>query len=153
MDEEHVVLRTYGSVWNIERKIYHIEGLKLLVPLATNEVIYIIVSLIVSIFLIKVVPFYNRLNWIIKFVIVPYGLMKFLTKQKLDGKYPHKFFVDYMIYRLGPKKIDRFQSFSSKRVKFYGDIICQEYDVINKTDEIMTKKGGKKKIWNRFCFR
>ncbi len=108
-EERTIILRTYNTVWKIDRKIYSIEGLKLLFPISINEILYLGVSILISYLLIKFIPFYNKLHFVIKYVVVPFGLMKFLTNQKLDGKLPHKFFYDYIMYKIQPKKYDRFK--------------------------------------------
>lgn len=149
-DKDYVVLRTYNTVWKIDRKIYSIEGLKLLFPVSINDILYFAVSVFISILLVKFLPFYNKLNYIIKYVIVPYCLMKFLTKQKLDGKLPHKFFLDYLIYLIEPKKYCRFSPINDekKKIKFSSLIIFRNKKILNKTDLIIKKSKTKRK-WGK----
>lgn len=139
-EHEEIILRTYNKVWKIDRKIYSIEGLKLLFPISTNEAIYFIVSMTLSILLTKIIPFYNNLNGVLKYGAVPYGLMKFLTKQKLDGKLPHKFFYDYLMYLIMPKQYERFKPIDSyKLCKFATPIVYRQPKVIDKTEMIINK--------------
>ena len=147
-EERTIILRTYNTVWKIDRKIYSIEGLKLLFPISINEILYLGVSILISYLLIKFIPFYNKLHFVIKYVVVPFGLMKFLTKQKLDGKLPHKFFYDYIMYKIQPKKYDRFKPIDEtiKNIEFGSNITFRKNIYINETEELIknNKRKGKK---------
>lgn len=146
-EDKYVILRTYSKAWKIDRRIYSIEGVKLWFPISTTNAFYFSISMVTSIVLINIVPFYNNLNWIIKFGLVPYLLMKFLTKQKLDGKPPHKFFIDYLVYYFGPKKYNRFSSISTyhKVIKFKKNIPYRSLQAVDKTDMVLKKNKG----WRR----
>src|SRR5690554_6892224 len=109
-EKNYVILRTYKNVWKFERQIYSIEGIKLLFPVRPNELLYFIISLISTGLMLRFFSFMQKLPWIFKYVGIPYGMMKFLTKQKLDGKLPHKFFLDYIVYKLSPKEFVRFKA-------------------------------------------
>lgn len=146
-EKDYLILRTYNTVWKIDRKIYSVEGFKLLIPLSANEALYAAVSIGISILLVKVIPFYKNLHFFIKFGVVPFGLMKFLTKQKLDGKLPHKFFMDYVMYIVQPKRYSRFYPIDSdEKVKFETNITFRQRGIVNKTNSILVKEN--KKIWN-----
>ncbi|MGE5629650.1 MAG: TcpE family conjugal transfer membrane protein [Caulobacteraceae bacterium] len=149
-EKDYVILRTYKSVWRIDQKIYSIEGLKLLFPVSPNEVLYFTVSVAISILMIKLIPLYGNLHFVIKYVMVPYGIMKFLTKQKLDGKMPHKFFVDFIIYKLNPKKYYHFRPYEAgKKIKFLSPIIFRTDKIVNKTKLAINagRQVGGKKAW------
>ena len=144
MDErKEVILRTYKNVWKFEREIYSIEGIKLLLPVKPNEVLYFIISVVISMFLVKLIPFMDRVNFVVKYGLIPFGIMKFLTKQKLDGKLPHKFFIDFIIYKLSPKKLERFRPIeeSKKPIRFTTSVVCRLTAFFNKTEEAMDKKA------------
>lgn len=146
-NKDYVILRTYNSVWYFEHKIYSIENIKLLFPVNPDEVLYFAVSVGITMLLLKVLPFLDRIPFVIKYGAIPYGLMKFFTKQKLDGKLPHKFFIDYVIFVLSPKKSARFLEIEEyKDIKFITPIVMRDIEIVNKTEEAlkMHKKGGKK---------
>lgn len=140
-NKEPIILRTYSSVWKIENKIYSIDTIKLLFPVKPSELIYFFLSLLINYFLLKLLPFLDGIPFIFKWVVVPYLLMKFLTKQKLDGKLPHKFFIDYMIFKLGPKKFSKFQPVEEyKKIKFTTLTGKRDKKIINKTEEALKEK-------------
>ncbi len=140
MDEKnYVILRTYKNVWKFERQIYSLEGIKLLFPVKPNEVLYFTVSLGITILLVKIIPFMNNIPWVFKFVLLPYGIMKFLTKQKLDGKLPHKFFLDAIVYKLSTKRFERHRPISEarKHIKFVTPTSYQTTVLVDKTEEAL----------------
>ena len=94
---EFTVLRTYKSIWKYERKIYSLENIKLLVPVRPSEVLFFGVGLLITYFLCKMVPFLHSVPFIFRYVLIPFGIMKFLTKKRLDGKMPHRFLIGYFI--------------------------------------------------------
>lgn len=141
-ERKEVILRTYKNVWKFEREIYSIEGIKLLLPVKPNEVLYFIISVVIAIFLVKLIPFMDKVNFVVKYGLVPLGIMKFLTKQKLDGKLPHKFFLDYIIYKLSPKRLEGFRSVDERKrpIRFSTGIVCRLTAFFNKTEEAMDKR-------------
>lgn len=139
-ENEEIILRTYSSVWKIDRKIYSFEGMKLIVPIVVNELSYLAASFIITYLLIRIVPFFDRLHFIIKYIAIPYGLMKLFTSIKLDGKLPHKFMFDYALFMLNPKQYCRFQPVSVyKKMKFETPVLFRRSKVINKTDIVVKK--------------
>ncbi len=137
-EKDYVILRSYRSVWKHERKIHSIEGIKLLFPVSPNEVIYFGVSLLIAVGLTKVVPFLDRVHFIVKYAALPFALMKFLTKQTLDGKMPHKFFFEWAVFLLSPKKLARFKPIQEgNKVRFITPVIMRDMEIKNKTNEAL----------------
>ena len=91
---DYTVLRTYKSIWKYERKIYSFENIRLLVPVRPSEVLFFGVGLLITYFLCKIVPLYTEIPFVFRYIIIPFGIMKFLTKKRLDGKMPHRFLSD-----------------------------------------------------------
>lgn len=147
-DREYVILRTYKSVWKVPKKIYSIDNIKLLFPINPEEMLYFLVSEAIAFILFKILPFLNGLPFILKYAALPYGIMKFLTKQKLDGKLPHKFFIDYLIFVFSPKKGARYQDIQPyKSMKFVTPIVARDIEIINRTEQALKtlKRKGRKK--------
>lgn len=144
MEKEKVVLRTYNSTWKFERKIYAIDKIRLLVPINIDDAAYLLIGLLITILLLKIFPFLNQIPFIIRYVLLPWGLMKFLTKKKFDGKLPHRFLLGYLEYLTLPKAFSRFQdSGKYKKGRFTG-VAWRGKEIIDMT-ELLTKKGGAKK--------
>lgn len=154
-DEVKVVLRTYGSVWKIPRKLYSIDKIKLWIPIGQDQAIYFCASVGITFLLLKILPFLNALPFVFK-VAIPIGLTQFLTKQKLDGKLPHKFFLDYLSYKITVKTRERFAEVKpQKKVVFSTPIVYRMPEVVNITGQVLKEnkrrfllpwKGGEKGI-------
>lgn len=110
MEKEKDVLRTYSGTWKFERKIYAIDKIRLLVPINVDDAAYLILGLLITILLLKLFPFLNHIPAIIRYGLLPWGLMKFLTKKKFDGKLPHRFLLGYLEYLTLPKPFSRFEN-------------------------------------------
>lgn len=122
-EKDFVILRTYALVWNTPFKIYSIENIKLLFPVNPWELLYFMVGVGVGFLLGKVLPFISS-YFIFQYIIIPFLVMKFFTKIKLDGKMPHKFFFDYLVYAVMPKQMERFQAVKdNKQIKFVTPVV------------------------------
>lgn len=118
-ERDYVILRTYENVWKTPFKIYSIENFKLWVPINPWELLYFLFGLVVVFVLGRVLPFINAIPFIIRYIAIPFGIMKFFTKIKLDGKQPHKFIFDFLVFKAGNKRLERFQAVNEiKRIKF-----------------------------------
>ena len=139
-------LRTYPRVWNYEKKIYAIENVRLIVPINPGELLYFAAGLAVAAALGKVLPVFAAVPFLIRYVLLPYALMKFLTKKKLDGKLPHLFFIGYIAYLTLPKTISRFQAGENYKKGRFTSVVCRERKVIDATRELMGKGVRKRGV-------
>lgn len=99
MDENKKIrLFSYNKVWKFEKKIYAIMNLVLPVPISTNDALYFGFSFAVMYIMGRMLPLVESIPAAIRCLIIPYGMMKFLTKKKLDGKNPIKYFCGYLYY-------------------------------------------------------
>lgn len=116
MDEEKIeVLRSYPNIWNYRKKIYNIDTLKLFVPVAIEDACFFLTGLLIVGIFCSIFPFLNGIPSVIKVVLIPLAITKFLANKKLDGKKPHKFLWGYFKYALSPKRYAHFQPFSVLR--------------------------------------
>lgn len=144
--EEKVILRTYSKTWHFERKIYAIDRIRLLVPVAVNDALYFVLGLLITLALLKIFPVLNGIPAVIRYGLIPYGLMKFLTKKKFDGKMPHMFLIAYLSYLVTPKIIARYQSVKEyKRGRFCTPVIYRSKKVIDITSSLLEKSKKSKK--------
>lgn len=145
-ERKEVILRTYKNVWKFEREIYSIEGIKLLLPVKPNEVLYFLISVVITIVIVRLIPFIDRINFVVKYGFLPYGIMKFLTKQKLDGKLPHKFFLDFLIFKLSPRQLERFRPvvIQKKKLQFITPMVVRLTAFFNRTEEAMEQLKKKR---------
>lgn len=147
---EFTVLRTYKSIWKYERKIYSLENIKLLVPVRPSEVLFFGVGLLITYFLCKMVLFLHSVPFIFRYVLIPFGIMKFLTKKRLDGKMPHRFLIGYFSYLAMPKEIARFQPAKKPKAIAFTPVIFRQQTIVNITEQALSGKenshGKRKKL-------
>lgn len=141
-----ITLKTYTNVWKFQKKIYAIDKIKLIVPINPEETIYFVISALITILLLRIFSFLNFIPFLIRYGLLPYLFMKFLTKTKLDGKMPHKFLLGYITYKTMPKKYARFQPVTEfKAGSFKTKISYRRPKIINLTQSYL-KKGGKQYV-------
>lgn len=147
---KNIILRTYNKMWKFERKLYAIDDIKLPVPINQDEIIYLAIGFLITLLILKVLPFLNAVPFIVRYIALPYGLMKFLTKKKFDGKLPHKFVLGYIDYMGLPKRIARFKPAQRYKLGYFTSVVYRKKNIINLTEEI-TKKQKKKRGRKRVC--
>ncbi len=147
---KNIILRTYNKMWKFERKLYAIDDIKLPVPINQDEIIYLAIGFLITLLILKVLPFLNAVPFIVRYIALPYGLMKFLTKKKFDGKLPHKFVLGYIDYMGLPKRIARFKPAQMYKLGYFTSVVYRKKNIINLTEEI-TKKQKKKRGRKRAC--
>lgn len=121
------ILRPYTKLWNTPFKIYSIDNMKLIIPINPWDAVYVMVGIVFMILIDKLVL--GEIPFIIKFILFPYLLMKFLTSIKLDGKKPHKYFWDLFVFQFfSYKRYERFRPVKSRALKgFVGEKIVFRY--------------------------
>ena len=144
MEKKNNILRTYYRIWKYEKKIYAIDKIRLLIPVSVDDATYLVLGLLITMLLLKIFPFLNGIPFIIRYVLLPYGLMKFLTKKKFDGKLPHKFLLGYFEYLTLPKAFSRFESSREYKKGRFTSVAFRGKEIVNVTE--MLKKGGKKHV-------
>ena len=54
-DEDRIiVLRSYATVWQYEKKLYSIDSLKLWIPVAANDLLFFVLGLVLMVILSKI---------------------------------------------------------------------------------------------------
>jgi hypothetical protein len=121
------ILRPYTKLWNTPFKIYSIDNMKLFHPINPWDALYIMIGIIIMVLFDKLYP--GEIPFIIKYIVLPYLFMKFLTNIKLDGKKPHKYFWDLFVFQFfSYKQYERFRPVKKQQLKgFVGEKIVYRY--------------------------
>ncbi len=99
-DNDYIIINSYSKVWNIEQKIYAFFNFVLPAPILPMELLYFTGVFSVFFILSKFIFFISVLPTLIKYVIIPYLITRFLVRKKVDGKNPIAFFIDYCLFLL-----------------------------------------------------
>ena len=149
MEHEKIILRSYNRAWKYERKIYAIDKIKLIVPVSVDDATYFVVGLLITLLLLKIFPFLNGLPFVFRYLLLPYGLMKFLTKKKFDGKLAHKFLIGYIEYLMMPKAFSRFEPCIEHKKGRFTSIAYRNQKIVNRMEELTKSKSEHKRLKKR----
>lgn len=119
-----VKIQSYQNIWNYEKRIYTLFDMVLPTSISISEFGYFVVVelIVIAVNFVLKLPSFGEMGFLIKFAVIPYGVMRLLKYNKLDGKNPIAFFKDYIKFFL--KK--------HKQYEFFRDVssIPEEQDYI-----------------------
>ena len=104
-------VRSYTSIWNVEKVIYAINDLKLPFPVSFNQMAWFVLSLFLVIVLGNVPPLSLIQGALLKYLGIPAGIAWFMSQKSFDGKKPIGFIRSIYRYFTSPKV-----TFSQKKV-------------------------------------
>lgn len=109
------ILRTYNSVWKVEKVLYAIQDVPLPIPVTYRQIGFFAGGMA----LVWVLDHFPPLSlidlWLVEYIFLP-GLMAwFFTKQLLDGKAPHRFLLRVVDYHLSPHHYNRYKEISDAK--------------------------------------
>ena len=95
-------IRSYTSIWNVEKVIYAINDLKLPFPITFNQMTWFVLSLFVVIFLANVPPLSLIEGALLKYLGIPGFIAWFMSQKSFDGKKPVGFIRSIYHYYTSP---------------------------------------------------
>lgn len=101
-----VKIQSYQNIWSYEKRIYTLFDMVLPTSISVPEFLYFTVVELIIIFLNAAfrLPSFGQMGFLIKYAVLPYGIMRLLKYNKLDGKHPIAFFKDYIKFFLAKKR-------------------------------------------------
>lgn len=144
MEEKKIILRSYTSIWKYKKKIYRFEDLKMIIPLALEDLGFFCVGLCIVLLFSKILPVFTTIPFVIRFGLIPFGLMKFLTKKTFDGKKPHRFLIGMLAFFLEPKSLARFQPIHKEKNMTFSYVVMRREKIINIINENINKRKRRK---------
>lgn len=96
-------IKSYTSIWNVEKVIYAINDLNLPFPVTFHQMAWFIVSLFVVILFGDVPPLSFIDAALIKYIGIPAGITWFMSQKTFDGKKPYNFIKSVLAYVMRPK--------------------------------------------------
>ena len=116
-ENNKIRLYSYSKVWRVKKKIYAIQNIILPAPIEPYDLLYFAAAAAVIMILGNLIPILRGIPTIIRFVVIPYGVTQFLTKKKLDGKNPIKYFIGYIYYVFAIRNtyIEKFKMYPDRK--------------------------------------
>lgn len=107
-------IRSYTSIWSVEKVIYAINDLQLPFPITFTQMTWFIVSLFVVILFSNVPPLSLIDGALLKYIGLPVGLTWFMSQKTFDGKKPYGFLKSVITYALRTKL-----TYAGKKIKLH----------------------------------
>lgn len=96
-------IRSYTSIWNVEKVIYAINDLQLPFPITFTQMTWFTVSLLVIVMFGSLPPLSLINGALLKYVGIPVGLTWFMSQKTFDGKKPYGFLKSILTYFIRSK--------------------------------------------------
>ena len=127
-EQRKVLIYSYSKVWKVEKKIYSIQNLVLPVPVDPWQILYFLCTWFVTNVVFGVIPGFHQIPAVLRSIILPFFISKFIMTKKLDGKNPIRYAIGMIIFLAAEKgKVrERFRIQPKKQPKIKLDWNCSE---------------------------
>lgn len=96
-------IRSYTSIWSVEKVIYAINDFQLPFPVTFSQMAWFTVSLLVVILFGELPPFSLIEGEFLKYIGIPVAFTWFVSQKTFDGKKPFGFLKSCVSFFLRPK--------------------------------------------------
>lgn len=147
-NRDYEVMRTYARAWKTDIVMYHIFGIPLWFPFSLRQAGFFVVGLLITFSLSKIISGIKNIPLLGDPVLVyggyPFLIMKFFTQLTLDGKPPHTYFKDQLIFILQEKRYNMYSPVKKeKKIKYSTRPTYRVMKKVSSLDYKMMKKGGR----------
>lgn len=120
-------LKSYTSIWSVEKVIYAINDFKLPFPVTFSQMAWFVGSLFFVIFLSHIPPLSLIEGTLLKYIGIPVGLTWFMSRKTFDGKKPYRFIQSMLLYFVRSKL-----TYAHKKVTFSKEVMNQETTIVRR---------------------
>jgi len=96
-------VKSYTSIWAVEKVIYAINDLKLPFPVTFTQMTWFVFSMAFILMFSGLPPLSFIDNALIKYAVIPVAFTWFMSQKTFDGKKPYGFMKSVILYALRPK--------------------------------------------------
>ncbi len=96
-------IRSYTSIWSVEKVLYSINDFKLPFPITFTQMTWFVVSLFLVILFGNLPPLSMIYGAFLKYFGIPLALTWFMSQKTFDGKKPYGFLKSVMTFLACPK--------------------------------------------------
>lgn len=125
---EKITLYSYHKIWKIEKKIYAIQNIVLSIPIDPWELLYFGATWVVCNVIFGLLPGVSNIPVMIRSIMLPFAISKFLMTKKLDGKNPLRYMlgvITFLFVEQG-KSVEFFQTTPDKEATIKLTWNCSE---------------------------
>lgn len=118
-------LKSYTSIWSVEKVIYAINDFKLPFPITFSQMAWFVCSLFTVMFLGDIPPLSFIEGALLKYLGIPVGLTWFMSQKTFDGKKPYRFIQTIITYSFRSKR-----TYAGKKVTFKKEKMNQKVTIV-----------------------
>lgn len=96
-------IRSYTSIWSVEKIIYAINDLQLPFPITFTQITWFIISTFFIIIFSNIPPLSFIQGAFLKYLGIPVAFTWFMSQKTFDGKKPYSFLKAILLYLTRPK--------------------------------------------------
>ena len=125
---EKITLYSYHKIWKIEKKIYAIQNIVLPIPIDPWELLYFGATWVVCNVIFGLLPGVSNIPVMIRSIMLPFAISKFIMTKKLDGKNPLRYMlgvITFLFVEQG-KSVEFFQTTPDKEATIKLTWNCSE---------------------------
>lgn len=108
--EEMKQVKSYTSIWNVEKVIHAIGDINLLFPVTITQIGYF-AGVAVVCFMVRSLPPFVYIKSTVIWIAICIGIAYLMSKKSFDGKNPYRFLCSAFNYLIRPK-----ETYAGKRV-------------------------------------
>ena len=96
-------IRSYSSIWSVEKVIYAINDMPLPFPITFSQMAWFVACELAMLALGELPPLSMIDGALLKYFGIPVGLTWFMSQKTFDGKKPYSFLKSQITFALRPK--------------------------------------------------
>lgn len=124
-------IRSYSSIWSVEKVIYAISDMRLPFPITFSQMAWFVACEFAVLALGELPPLSMIDGALLKYFGIPAGITWFMSQKTWDGKKPFSFVKSYTAYLLRPKQTFAGKPVKLKRVRTEPEITAVRSEVIH----------------------
>ena len=96
-------IRSYTSIWNVEKVLYAINDANLPLPVTFTQITWFVLTEFIIILFADLPPLSMIEGSFLKYFGIPVALTWFMSQKTFDGKKPYSYIKTMVLYALRPK--------------------------------------------------
>lgn len=118
-------IRSYTSIWAVEKVIYAINDMQLPFPITFTQMTWFVVSLLAIILFGNIPPLSLVDGALLKYIGIPVGITWFMCQKTFDGKKPYGFLKSVITYMVRSKV-----TYAGKAVKLQNQKLSETITIV-----------------------
>ncbi|HGM4082876.1 TPA: conjugal transfer protein [Listeria monocytogenes] len=118
-------IRSYTSIWSVEKVIYAINDLQLPFPVTFTQMTWFVFSLLFIVLFGSIPPLSFINGALLKYLGIPVGITWFMSQKTFDGKKPYGFLKSIITYFLRAKT-----TYAGKAVKLHSQKLNEQITIV-----------------------